>query len=130
MHNYRYNRLGGIDADRTLDSGEVVPTTLTEAEIAEIPPGTEIAPYVEPAVPVPQSITMRQTRLALLAAGKLADVETAIAAMPEPQRTAAQIEWEYAATVERASPLIAQLGAALGLDEAALDEMFRVASNL
>ena len=64
-------------------------------------------PLPEPAplpVPVPQSVTMRQARLALLGAGLLDDVDAALAAIPDAtQRRAAQIEWEYAATVERIS---------------------------
>ena len=79
---------------------------------------------------VPRSITMRQCRLQLLAIGKLADVDVAIAALPEPEKSAAQIEWEYAATVERNSPLISQLGPALGLDDAQLDALFRQAVTL
>lgn len=79
---------------------------------------------------VPQSITMRQCRLQLLAIGKLADVDAAIAALPEPAKSAAQIEWEYAATVERDSPLISQLGPALGLDDEQLDALFRQAVTL
>lgn len=79
---------------------------------------------------VPQSITMRQCRLQLLAIGKLADVDAAIAALPEPAKSAAQIEWEYAATVERNSPLISQLGPALELDDEQLDALFRQAVTL
>lgn len=33
LSNYRYNHIGGIDADRELESGEVVPYTLTDEEI-------------------------------------------------------------------------------------------------
>ena len=48
---------------------------------------------------------MRQARLALLQAGLLDQVETALASIPdEVQRKAAQIEWEYATTVDRGSP--------------------------
>ena len=85
-----------------------------------------------PPVPkeVPQSVTMRQCRLQLLAIGKLADVDAAIAALPEPEKSAAQIEWEYAATVERNAPLIGALGPALGLDDAQLDELFIEAAKL
>jgi hypothetical protein len=42
-----------------------------------------------------------QIRLALLNAGKLAEVETLVAASPS-----AQIVWEYATTIYRNSPLI------------------------
>ncbi len=81
--------------------------------------------------PVPQSVTMRQARLALLGAGLLDDVDAAIAAIPDPvQRKAAQIEWEYAAIVERNSALIQQLAPALGMTEAQMDELFVVAARL
>lgn len=46
LSNYRYNRIGGVDADRELDSGEIVPYTLSEDEIAELD-GVEIAPFDE-----------------------------------------------------------------------------------
>ena len=83
-----------------------------------------------PVETVPQEVTMRQARLALLAAGKLAGVEAAIASMPEPQRTAASIEWEYSNALQRNSPFVSQLGAALGLDDAGIDALFVEASKL
>ncbi|RYF70866.1 MAG: hypothetical protein EOO22_13575 [Comamonadaceae bacterium] len=83
-----------------------------------------------PPNPVPAEVTMRQARLALLGAGKLALVAPAIAALPEPQRSAAQIEWEYSATVERNRPFVLTLGAALGLSAAQLDQLFIVAATL
>jgi hypothetical protein len=73
---------------------------------------------------------MRQARLALLAAGKLADVDTAIAALPEPDRTAAQITWEYSTEVQRFNGLVSQLGPALELDEAGIDALFIAAAQL
>ena len=89
----------------------------------------------EPADPppppgVPQAVTMRQARLALLAAGKLSQVATAIAAMPSPAKEQAAIEWEYSTEVQRNRPFVLQLGAALGLDDAALDALFTAAAQL
>lgn len=76
-------------------------------------------------------VTMRQARLALLAAGKLEDVGAAIAAIPDAiARQAAQIEWDYAHEVHRTSPFVQQLGAALGLDDAGLDALFAQAVAL
>lgn len=49
LSNYRYNRIGGIDADKTLESGEIIPYTLSEDEIKDIPKGQSIADYVAPA---------------------------------------------------------------------------------
>ncbi len=81
-------------------------------------------------VPVPAEVTMRQARLALLAAGKLAAVDAAINALPDPPKTAALIEWEYSNSVRRDSQFVALLGPALGLDAAALDALFVAASKL
>ena len=81
--------------------------------------------------PVPQSVTMRQARLALLGAGLLDSVDAAIAAIPDPvQRKAAEIEWEYAQTVDRNSPFTQQLAAGLGLTDAQLDALFTTAASL
>ena len=80
---------------------------------------------------IPQSVTMRQARLALLGAGLLDDVDTAIAAIPDPvQRKAAQIEWEYANTVERQSAFVQQLAAGLGMTDAQLDDLFIAAGGI
>lgn len=83
-----------------------------------------------PRVEVPQEVTMRQARLALHAAGKLAAVNAAINALPDPPKTAALIEWEYSSTVRRDSQFVAMLGPALGLDEAGLDALFVAAAKL
>ena len=85
----------------------------------------------EPAPPyVPASVTMRQARLALLGAGLLASVDAAIDGLPSPQKEAARIEWEYATEVQRVSGLVPMMGAALGLDDAALDALFVAAVAL
>lgn len=100
---------------------------------ADFPDATPPAlPQYDPIVePVPASVSMRQARLALLGAGLLDIVDAALAAIEEEApRRAAQIEWEYAATVERASPLIAQLGPALALTEEQLDTLFVQAATL
>lgn len=89
-----------------------------------------IVPQPEPPAKVPQSVTMRQARLALHAAGLLSSVDAAIASMQEPQKTAAQIEWEYASAVERNAGLVPAMAAALGMSEADIDDLFIVAATL
>jgi len=79
---------------------------------------------------VPQSVTMRQARLALLGAGLLSSVETAIASMSEPERTAAQITWEFAQTVDRQFGMVPELAASLGMTDAQIDDLFITASKL
>lgn len=90
--------------------------------------GDVVAPEV--VAPVPAEVTMRQARLALLAAGLLDDVEAAIAGMDEPAKTAAQIEWEYSNALQRDNALVAVLGPALGLSENQIDSLFRAAAQL
>lgn len=87
------------------------------------------APPPPPPV-IPQSVTMRQSRLALHANGLLASVQPAITSLPEPQRTQAQIEWDYSNGLERNNPFVATLGAALGLDAAGIDALFVQAAQL
>ena len=79
---------------------------------------------------VPDEVTMRQARLALHAAGKLAAVTAAINALSDPPKTAALIEWEYSNAVRRDSQFVALLGPALGLNAAGLDALFVAASKL
>lgn len=79
---------------------------------------------------VPQVVTMRQARLALLGAGLLPGVAAAINALSSPQKEAAQIEWEYSQTVERNREFVLLLGAALGLTALQLDSLFTAAAAL
>lgn len=85
----------------------------------------------EPVVIVPDAVTPRQAKLALLGADKLDAVDTALAAIPDAtQRKAAQIEWDSAIEFRRAAPLIATLGGAIGLTEAQIDALFVQAATL
>ena len=76
--------------------------------------------------PVPQQVTMRQARLALLSAGLLDDVEMVIAAAGR----AAQLEWEYAAVVDRSNPAVAIMQQQKALTDAQIDDLFREAAKL
>ena len=76
--------------------------------------------------PVPQQVTMRQARLALLGAGLLDDVEMVIAAAGR----AAQMEWEYAAVVDRSNPAVAAVQQQESLTDAQIDDLFREAARL
>lgn len=90
--------------------------------------GLEPAPA--PPVAVPQFVTMRQARLALLDAGLLSSVDAAIAAMSEPAKSAAQIEWEYASEVQRGNGMVPAMAAALGMTESQIDDLFIAAATL
>lgn len=90
----------------------------------------ELPAYVPPPSDVPQVVSMRQARLALLGAGALASVNSAIANMAGTDGEAARIEWEYAQEVRRDSPLVQSLVPALGMTDAELDELFTRAATL
>ena len=75
--------------------------------------------------PVPQQVTMRQARLALLSAGLLDDVEMVIAAAGR----AAQLEWEYAAVVERSNLAVAIAQQQQGMTDEQIDDLFREAAK-
>lgn len=78
---------------------------------------------VEPPVSFP-NLTARQLRLGLLSFGKLDAVPTAIAALPEPEKSQADIEWQFASEFKRDHPLILQLIPILGLTDEQVDAVW------
>lgn len=92
--------------------------------------GNTITPYVEPMLSPEEKrermprLTARQLRLGLLQLGKLAEVPVAIAALPEPERSQAQIEWDYASEFRRLHPLIVKLIPILGLTDEQVDPVW------
>lgn len=79
---------------------------------------------------IPLQVTMRQATQALILAGLDDDVETMLGQMPGVEGKLARAEWGKSQVVERNRPLVLQLGAALGLDEAAIDQLFITAATL
>ena len=75
-------------------------------------------------------ISARQLRLWLHGAGLLEQIPMLIAAMPEPQRTTAQIEWEFSTDYQREHPLVKQFGLALGMTSADMDLAWQQAAGL
>lgn len=99
------------------------PTWLVGGKFTQTAP--ELPPPETPPAVVPRAVSARQARLELLAQGKLAAVADALDALPAAQRDAAKIEWEFATTIDRSSPLVALLGQKLKLD---LDALFAAAA--
>ena len=125
-------------SDYQLTDTDIVVRTLDGARIPSDPKNTDRAayeawlgsgntpdPYVAP-VPPAVSVTPRQARLALNAAGLLPQVEAAVAAADK----ATQITWEFASTISRDDPLINTLASALGLSTAQIDALFAMAATL
>lgn len=132
----------------TTDAGEFGPYTMIDVledryrcDNADLPfsvVGTgDVTPWTGPLPTftikprVPASVTMRQARLALLSAGTLDAVDTALSNIAdEATKKAAQIEWEFASVVERKSNLVKTMAAAMGLSDADLDALFVAAGAL
>lgn len=72
------------------------------------------------------TLTMRQARLYLHQKGMLDQVESAISGLDE----AAQIEWQYAATVEIDWPIVQFIRTQLGLSDEQVQIMFDEAAKL
>ena len=75
---------------------------------------------------VPDLVSMRQARLALLQTGKLAEINSLISTQDE----AVQLSWDYSSVVERNNNLIENLSSQIGLTSGELDDLFRLASSL
>lgn len=84
----------------------------------------------KPAPVIPQSVTMRQARIALLRVNKLSLIQPAINSLPSPQKVEAQITWEYSQEVQRNNGLVSQLAPALGMTEQDIDDLFVLAFSL
>lgn len=81
----------------------------------------------------PPIISARQVRLWLVtrAGITMAQVEEAIDGIPDPTlREATRVEWEYGTQVHRDHSMILAIAAALGLDEAQVNQAFREAALL
>jgi len=122
-----------IIAGEDYDPGEdyqIVPINDNPVEIGATYDGQTFTPPAPPPASVPETVSPRQARLALLGIGMLSAVEQALAAIPGAEGAAARIDWEYATEVQRKSPLIAALGPALGLTAEQIDDLFRAAVAL
>lgn len=73
---------------------------------------------------VPRSLSQRQARIVLHRHGYLNQVQPIIDGMAEPEKSEAQIAWDYATTIDREDQFTVSLGIALGLSAEQLDDLF------
>lgn len=74
-------------------------------------------------IDVPRSVSMRQARLMLHSVGLLAEVDATIKQLG----AVAEIEWQYAQTVDRDNFLIAMVQQSHNLSDEEIDNFFRIA---
>lgn len=146
VYNYNpstFEYTGSSEADESpLEPGVyLIPAYATEIAPPEFIPGhifkwagSEWVPEQIPPTPslhMP-ALTARQFRLGLVNNGLTpAQVTATIEAMPNGfAKETALIEWEYATTFDRMHPLIASVGASLGLADEQIDTMWAAAASL
>jgi hypothetical protein len=134
----RYSTIDGSEQE-IKDIGpldEVTPKNTTDEPLPTPPEGKrtvwdgEASAWTFVDLPPPESVSMRQARLALLSAGLLDTVEAAIAALDGAEGKAARIEWEFATEVRRDNALFEALAEQLSLTSGDLDSLFRQAAAL
>lgn len=115
--------------------------TVVSEPCGELPPGYAFVPEADvpanatrgalEAVVVPEEVptwALREVCAATVRAGQAvtlhAEIEAAIAALPEPHRAIALNRWEYKPTIRRQDAVTLALTALLGLTEGAADDLF------
>lgn len=81
---------------------------------------------------VPESVTMKSARKALILAGiSMPTIEAAFDTITDAtQKELAKVDWEFSANVLRQSPLVASMATALGLTSQQVDDLFIAASKI
>lgn len=136
FRNARYNAFGTIDCEIEHPVHGWIPFTASPDDIEEMGRAVyalvsagDVAPYVPPPEPepvIPDRVTARQFKLALLAAGLLHSVESWI----NSQSQAVQIAYANSGTFVRSEPMMKAGFAALGFTEEQIDALFASASAI
>ena len=108
-----------------------IPADIQNTDYAEylqwLSEGNTPDPYVAPPPTIPSSVTRLQALLVLEAGGYLSTVDAYMATLV--RGNSSRLAWENAQVFERSSPVVAAMGAMLGLDAAAIDALFIAAST-
>jgi hypothetical protein len=129
-----------IESVKTIEGGYLVNGSLSvpsgadnrhyQAVMDWIAAGNTPEPADPDPIVIPQIVSMRQAREALIRRGYFKTVDDHIKAMAAPEGDIARNEWDYSQTVERTRPLTLAMGDLLALDAAAMDELFQFAATL
>lgn len=80
---------------------------------------------------IPQELTPRQIRLALIQSGvSLSDIDIMIDSIEEPQKSIIRTLWDYSLSYERGDDMLIQFASQLWMDSEKLDNLFILGATL
>ena len=80
--------------------------------------------------PVPQEVPMWALKEVCVSRNHTAEIDAALAGLPEPPRVKAMLRWEYKDTISRGSSMITSMQSLLGWSNAYVDELFVASETL
>lgn len=110
----------------------------SEAPQPQFDPATQECNWVDgawvvtpkPPAPAPAEIPLWAFRSAIALSGMTPQVVAMIDALPEPDKTVAFQQWEYANWISRNHETIDEIANALGLTPSQIDDIFRLGDSL
>lgn len=118
-----------MKASLVIDIQDQIP----QPQVGWVLSGNILVPPVQGQIIVPEKVTPRQIRIALVLSGNagiLSNIDSMIEALPEPDKSIVKVTWEYSTEIQRTNPYLAQFAGALGFTENDLDNLFIVAQTL
>lgn len=121
-----------------IESGEIATVSLQNPE-RPYPPGNWMPleqalelgyTYKSNTPSVPEEIPLWAFRSAIALNGLLDQVVAMIKELPEPQKTVAWQQWEYANWISRNHETVDEIASALGLTPSQVDDIFRLGDSL
>lgn len=111
--------------------GNVIGSLTLPDNTSEAQWGAVLSPYAINPSTICQPVTARQMRQALFMMGVSASqIDSAIAGLPDPTKTVAQIQWEYSNDFLRDNPMVAMVGQMLSWTSSQLDSLWHLAATL
>lgn len=126
-------RINTVNGDIHREDGFVITAPYDEPEYLEyaawVQAGNSPEEFAEePLAPVPESVSRFQARAALYTAGYFDTINSMMNQESTPMLS--RMAWQDAQEFRRDSALVANMGAALGLTSAQIDDLFRLAANI
>jgi hypothetical protein len=113
------------------EKGKYIVDTLNESAYAELKQYFSNNPVnFDTWLEIPLQVPTWRLRAILAVDGLEANVTSALATLPEPNKTYAERAWNNGSTTERNSPTVTMIKAILTLTDSEVDDIFQRAANI